>query len=138
MGGPVMTLPSDALSVTVNGAVAPTTTVTGFGVTVTDAMRLATVKVQRSVPFEFDAVMVAEPTASAEANPLLATRTMFEFDDDQFTVRPCFVDTCETSCTESATKMDVLLPAGGLGRMSWDGPLPGPSAMDDGEIVLSA
>ena len=60
MGRPVMTVPSDALSVTVSGAVAPTATLTGFGLTVTDAMRFVTLKVQRSVPFAFDAVMTAE------------------------------------------------------------------------------
>lgn len=88
-----MTVPSDALSVTVSGAVAPTATLTGFGLTVTDAMRFVTLKVQRSVPFAFDAVMMAEPTATAEANPLFVTRTLLEFDDDQLTVRPRFVDT---------------------------------------------
>jgi len=56
-------------------------------------MRFVTLKVQLSVPFAFDAVMMAEPTATAEANPLFVTRTLLEFDDDQLTVRPRFVDT---------------------------------------------
>src|SRR5689334_16230641 len=97
MGGPVITVPSDALRVTTSCTVAPTRTFTGFGLTSTVAIRWLALNVHDWLPFAFAAVIVAEPVAAAIPSPLLETRMTVVFGEDQLTVRPCFVESVETS-----------------------------------------
>jgi len=71
-----------------------------------------------SVPVEFDAVIVAEPTPAATAKPFVFTRTIEELDDDHVIVFLRLVGNLDDNWIESPTNTEVLLPAGGLGRIT--------------------